>query len=55
LEYGTESKEWESRFNLEDTTDKIMHDLLVIEGLQGKLVNHVFIDPVADYMEVLSA
>jgi hypothetical protein len=32
---------------------KIIHAQLVIEGLQGKLINHAFIDPIANYMEVL--
>ena len=37
-----------SRVNIRDTTDQ-----LVIEGIKENIIHHSFIDPIADYMEVL--
>ena len=46
FKYKTE--EIVSGFNIEDTTNK-----LVIEGLEEKIIHHVFYDPIADYMEII--
>ena len=52
FKYKTKTVELESGFNLEDTSDdEIIHDQLVIKGLEDKVINHAFIDLVADYME----
>jgi hypothetical protein len=53
FKYKTETVELESRFNFEDTVDdEIIHDQLVIEGLKDIVINHAFIYPITNYMEV---
>jgi len=41
-----------SGLNFKDITgDEIIHDEMVIEGLRDQAGSHVFIDPIADYLE----
>ena len=53
FKYKTKIVELESGFNLEDTTNEIIHDRLIIKGLKANIINHVFIDPIPDYMEII--